>query len=65
MAYSLKETKCPVCKRKFIPAPEHIYKECRGKRLVCTYRCMLESERKYEAKKAKKQEADNEQREAD
>lgn len=48
--------KCPICSKKFVPAPFHIYKTRRGGRLVCTYSCMLESERRREEKrKAKKQ----------
>jgi hypothetical protein len=39
------ESKCPVCRKTFIPAPQHVYKTANGKNLVCSYHCMLEDER--------------------
>lgn len=36
---------CPVCKKKYIPAPEHTWKV--GKSLaVCSYSCMRKEERR-------------------
>lgn len=51
------ERVCPVCKKIFIPAPYHIYKVARGRKLVCTYTCMLKSERMHEQKARKKNES--------
>lgn len=51
------ERTCPVCKKNFIPAPYHIYKTATGGKLVCTYTCMLKSERKHEQKARKKNES--------
>lgn len=45
------ERTCPVCKKNYIPAPYHIYKEKNGNgKLVCSYHCMLKTE-KERAKK--------------
>lgn len=51
------ERTCPVCNKKFIPAPYHIYKTARGRKLVCTYTCMLKSERQHEQKARKNNES--------
>lgn len=47
--------KCPVCGKKFIPAPFHAYKTspC-GKTLLCTYSCKLEYDRRRDAKRKNK-----------
>lgn len=51
---SARMDECPVCGKKFSPAPQHSYNisgygtNC--VRLVCSYRCMREWERKQEAK---------------
>lgn len=52
--YSLKIIDCPVCGRRFIPAPEHLYKiyENGVYSRVCSWTCM----RKHEKKKMKQQE---------
>ena len=34
---------CPVCGKKFIPAPLHRYKNRRSK-LVCSYECVLKDQ---------------------
>ena len=36
---------CPVCGKRFIPAPYHVYKDKRKEKYVCSYPCSLESER--------------------
>ena len=46
--------KCPVCKQKFIPAPEHRYKGY-GDRLICSWACLCkyrESKRNYRSLKS-------------
>lgn len=49
---------CPICGKKFVPAPEHVYR-VRGKKtngLVCTYSCVLKSYRESnETKKGVKE----------
>ena len=62
----IRELKCPVCGRGFVPAPQHSYREksdSRG-RFVCSYKCVLKSEeiheegkrrRKLQAQKAKEE----------
>lgn len=54
------ERKCPICKKKFIPAPQHSYKKSNGA-LVCSYHCVIEGERRAEEKKRRKKEKANEQ----
>lgn len=46
------ECKCPVCKKIFVPAPMHVYKSSHtnGERYVCSWHCVLESERIKEEK---------------
>lgn len=39
------EVKCPVCGKMYIPAPEHIYKDKRTPRRVCSWKCVCESEK--------------------
>lgn len=43
---------CPICKRNFVPAPFHYYKVKEKK--VCSWSCMLEGERRSEAKRLDK-----------
>ena len=49
-----KRIECPVCKKLFLPAPQHAYNISRfgtnWVRLVCSYHCMRDWERKQEAK---------------
>lgn len=56
------ERKCPICQKSFIKAPLHIYKDKRSAckaEYVCSYHCMLKSEKlaeqeakdKYRARK--------------
>ncbi|MCC8022973.1 MAG: hypothetical protein LIO46_04235 [Clostridiales bacterium] len=36
---------CPVCGEKFVPAPEHVYRDKqRQDKLVCSYTCMRKTE---------------------
>lgn len=46
----IRTLKCPVCNKKFVPAPYHIYKTSAGGRLVCTYSCVLEYRRRRDEK---------------
>lgn len=42
---------CPVCKEKFYPAPQHVYKTSpKSTRLVCSYHCMLKYRQEVEKK---------------
>ena len=45
MYKTLVELKCGVCGKTFIPAPEHIYKSAVDGSCVCSWHCMLESEK--------------------
>ena len=40
---------CPVCGKNFVPAGQHMYKDARTNSLVCSWTCMLKSERLKEA----------------
>lgn len=42
---------CPVCKKTFVPAPEHVYRLHKNSGLVCTYSCLLKGRRAIEEKK--------------
>ena len=42
---------CPVCGKKFLPAPEHIYKTCPSGRFVCGWNCLVKYRKKKERKK--------------
>lgn len=48
---------CPICKKRFIVQPLHIYKDKRKSKskgtFVCSYTCMLESERMKPQRKNK------------
>lgn len=52
-----RERICPICKKEFLPAPEHAYdiilKGGGGRKLVCSYHCMRQWEREYFSKKSK------------
>ena len=39
-----KESTCPICGKKFIPAPEHVYRRRvrTSLRYLCSYHCVLE-----------------------
>lgn len=49
----LVENKCPVCKKTFMPAPQHVYKTANGNKLVCSYHCVLADERAAERRREK------------
>lgn len=36
---------CPICGKKFIPAPQHVYRDRRSTKMVCSWSCVCESER--------------------
>ena len=42
-----KESTCPICGKKFIPAPEHAYRRRvrTSLRYICSYHCVLEYDR--------------------
>ena len=42
--------KCPICKKRFIPAPNHIYR-INTKGLVCSWGCVRKHEREKEKRK--------------
>ena len=46
--FDWKQIACPICGKKFIPAPEHVYRRTvKGKmRYLCSYHCMLEYDKK-------------------
>lgn len=51
-AYVHFEKKCPICGKNFVPAPYHSYRSRgRSAALVCSYHCVLESERREEEKR--------------
>lgn len=54
----IKECVCPICKKTFLPAPMHIYKNkmpgADNNKLVCSWSCQLESERRWDAKRKRK-----------
>lgn len=39
--------KCPICGKMYIPAPEHVYRNYNGKRLVCSYTCSIISRKAH------------------
>lgn len=46
---------CPVCGKTFFPFPEHVYKDHRNRsRNVCSYSCVLRSERLKEEAAARR-----------
>ncbi len=45
---------CPVCKKNFVPAAQHVYRDKHRKYLVCSYTCMLESRRSKREGKVKR-----------
>lgn len=46
---SFGDCKCPVCGKKFLPAPLHAYK-INDRRLVCSWSCVCEYRRRKEAR---------------
>ena len=39
--------KCPICGKMYIPAPEHVYRNYNGKKLVCSYKCSCQSRKDH------------------
>lgn len=56
MAIQIEEKTCPICKKKYVPAPYHAYRESPKGRLVCSYHCALESDRRKKRKYIKRNE---------
>lgn len=46
------EVVCPICGKKYIPAVFHSYKV--GERRVCSWRCVLDGERRIESERVDK-----------
>lgn len=50
----LRECKCAVCGKSFIPAPMHVYKRTFGTgghtKWLCSYHCLLEWDREHKRK---------------
>jgi hypothetical protein len=42
----IREAVCPICNKKYVPAPFHAYKDYKKQRLVCSWSCAVESERR-------------------
>ncbi len=57
MAYNLKEEKCPICGKTFIPAQLHVYKvHFLGShdKTVCSWKCVMDGERAQEQKRQRR-----------
>ena len=39
--------KCPICGKMYIPAPEHVYRNYNGKKIVCSYACSCQSRKEH------------------
>ena len=39
--------KCPICGKMYIPAPEHVYRNYNGKKMVCSYQCSVISRKEH------------------
>ena len=39
--------KCPICGKMYIPAPEHVYRNYNGIKLVCSYKCSCQSRKEH------------------
>lgn len=48
----IEERTCPVCGKRFVPAPYHCYR--RGSKWFCVWSCMLKYDREQEEKKKMK-----------
>lgn len=50
--YTFMEHICPVCGKKFIKAPQHVWKtQHKGGKYICSYSCCLRYDREMENKK--------------
>ena len=59
---TITERECPMCHKTFVPAPYHAYRAHNKSRLVCSYHCMLASDRAYEERMAANRERRKERR---
>lgn len=50
----MRDEKCKVCGEIFVPAPLHIYKDHKKQAFVCSYGCMLKSERNHKGNAVRK-----------
>ena len=39
--------KCPICGKMYIPAPEHVYRNYNGQKMVCSYACSCQSRKEH------------------
>ena len=39
--------KCPICGKMYILAPEHVYRNYNGKKMVCSYACSCQSRKEH------------------
>ena len=39
--------KCPICGKMYIPAPEPVYRNYNGKKMVCSYACSCQSRKEH------------------
>lgn len=62
MSSVLKEQKCPICHKTFVPAPYHTYKTHNKVHYVCSYHCALASEKAFEERSALNRERRNKRR---
>lgn len=46
MAYKCEDIVCPICKKRFVPAPYHVFK--RSAMLICGNTCVTEYDRRAE-----------------
>ena len=54
---NLLSTNCPLCGKEFFPHAEHVYKDYRKRtRNVCSYSCVLKSQRLREEEKDAREE---------
>lgn len=51
MSTQLEERKCPICKKIFVPAPFHSWRVSEKGAMVCSYHCVLESDRRKEERR--------------
>lgn len=51
---------CPVCKKDFLPATQHVYKIGYHNQYVCSWGCVRAYEKQKELKKASKKQHENE-----
>ena len=59
---TITERECPICHKVFVPAPYHSYKGHNKSHYVCSYHCMLASERAFEERMAANRERRKERR---